>query len=45
MKDLPPLEGLSSEEKDALVRELWQMVQALQAEVEKLKGKRIKKTS
>ncbi|MBD2234612.1 IS66 family transposase [Phormidium tenue] len=45
MKDLPPLEGLSSEEKDALIRELWQMVQALQAEVERLKGKRIKKTS
>jgi transposase len=45
MKDLPPLEGLSSEEKDALIRELWQMVQVLQAEVEKLKGKRIKKTS
>lgn len=45
MKDLPPLEGLSSEEKDALIRELWQMVQALQAEVEKLKGKRTKKTS
>ena len=45
MKDLPPLEGLSSEEKDALIRELWQMVQALQAEVERLKGKRTKKTS
>ncbi len=45
MKDLPPLEGLSSEEKDALIRELWQMVQALQADVERLKGKRPKKTS
>ncbi|WOD36971.1 IS66 family transposase [Nodosilinea sp. E11] len=45
MKDLPPLEGLSSEEKDALIRELWQMVQALQADVERLKGKRTKKTS
>ncbi len=45
MKDLPPLEGLSSEEKDALIQELWQVVQALQAEVERLKGKRIQKTS
>ncbi|MEA5452915.1 IS66 family transposase [Leptolyngbya sp. CCNP1308] len=45
MKDLPPLEGLSSEEKDALIQELWQMVQALQTEVERLKGKRIEKTS
>jgi transposase len=45
MKDLPALEGLSSEEKEALIQELWQMVQALQAEVEKLKSKRIKKTS
>ena len=45
MKDLPPLEGLSSEEKDALIRELWQVVQALQAEVERLKRKGIKKTS
>jgi transposase len=45
MKDLPPLEGLSSEEKDALIRELWQVVQALQAEVERLKRKGVKKTS
>lgn len=45
MKDLPPLEGLSSEEKEALIRELWQRVQALQADVERLKGKRTKKTS
>ncbi|MBE9113693.1 IS66 family transposase, partial [Nodosilinea sp. LEGE 07298] len=45
MKDLPPLEGLSSEEKDALIRELWAVVQALQAEVERLKGKGVKTTS
>lgn len=45
MTDLPPLEGLSSEEKDALIRALWQELQALRAEVEKLKQKRVKKTS
>jgi hypothetical protein len=45
MKDLPPLDRLSTEEKDALIQELWQVVQALQAEVERLKGKRIKKMS
>lgn len=45
MKDLPPLEGLSSEEKDALIRELWQAVQALRAEAETRKRKGIKKTS
>lgn len=44
MKDLPLLEGLSSEEKDALIRELWQVVQALQSEVERLKRKGVKKT-
>lgn len=37
MKDLPSLEFFSSKEKDAPSRELWQMVQALQAEVGKLK--------
>lgn len=45
MKDLLPLEGLSSEEKDALIRELWQRVQALQAEAEKRQRKGVKKTS
>jgi transposase len=44
MKDLPPLEGLSSGEKDALIRELWQRVQALQAEAEKRQRKGVKKT-
>ncbi len=44
MKDLPPLEGLSSEEKDALIRELWARVQALEAAVEGRNGKRVKKT-
>lgn len=45
MKDLPPLEGLSSEEKDALIRELWQALQALRAEAETRKRKGVKKTS
>jgi hypothetical protein len=44
MKDLPPLEGLSSEEKDALIRELWQAVQALRGEAETRKRKGVKKT-
>lgn len=44
MKDLPPLEGLSSEEKEALIRELWARVQALEAEVEGRNGKGVKKT-
>lgn len=38
MNKLPPLDELSPEQKDALIRELW-------AEIEKLKHKRVKKTS
>lgn len=45
MKELPPLEGLSHEEKDALIRAMWQELQGLRSEVEKLKQKRVKKTS
>ncbi|MGF1522774.1 MAG: IS66 family transposase [Leptolyngbyaceae cyanobacterium] len=45
MKDLPPLDGLSDEEKDALIAQLWQELQTLRAEVEKLKRKRVKKTA
>lgn len=45
MKELPPLDGLSHAEKDALIRGLWQELQRLRAEVEKLKQKRVKKTS
>jgi len=45
MSELPRLDDLSHEEKDALIRGLWQELQALRAEVEKLKQKRVKKTS
>ncbi|HEY9814750.1 MAG TPA: IS66 family transposase [Candidatus Obscuribacterales bacterium] len=45
MNALPPLDGLSHKEKDALIRGLWREQQALRAEVEKLKQKRVKKTS
>nr|MBD2459413.1 IS66 family transposase [Oscillatoria sp. FACHB-1407] len=45
MKELPPLDGLSHAEKDALIKGLWQELQTLRAEVEKLKQKRVKKTS
>lgn len=45
MKDLPPLDSLSDEEKDALIRGLWQEVQTLRSEVENLKQKRVKKTA
>lgn len=45
MKELPPLDGLSHAEKDALIVGLWQELQSLRAEVEKLKQKRVKKTS
>ncbi|WOB42318.1 IS66 family transposase [Thermoleptolyngbya oregonensis NK1-22] len=45
MKELPPLDGLSHSEKDALISGLWQELQTLRAEVEKLKQKRVKKTS
>ena len=45
MKELPPLDGLSHAEKDALIRGLWQELQTLRSEVEKLKQKRVKKTS
>ena len=45
MTELPPLDGLNNEEKDALIRGLWQELQTLRAEVEKLQQKRVKKTS
>lgn len=45
MKELPPLDDLSHAEKDALIRGLWQELQTLRSEVEKLKQKRVKKTS
>lgn len=45
MKELPPLSGLSSDEKDALIEALWKELQALRGEVEKLKRKKAKKTS
>ena len=45
MKELPPLDGLTHAEKDALIQGLWQELQNLRAEVEKLKQKRVKKTS
>jgi len=45
MKELPPLDGLSHAEKDALIRELWQELQTLRSEVKTLKQKRVKKTS
>jgi len=45
MQELPPLDGLSHAEKDALIRGLWQELQTLRAEVETLKQKRVKKTS
>ena len=45
MKELPPLDGLSHAEKDALIRGLWQELQTLRSEVEKLKQKRVKKTT
>jgi transposase len=45
MKELPPLDELSHAEKDALIGGLWQELQTLRAEVEKLKQKRVKKTS
>jgi transposase len=45
MKELPPLDGLSHAEKDALIRGLWQELQTLRSEVDKLKQKQVKKTS
>lgn len=45
MKELPPLDELSHAEKDALIQGLWQELQTLRSEVEKLKQKRVKKTS
>jgi transposase len=45
MQELPPLDDLSHEQKDALIRALWQEQQQLRAEVETLKQKRVKKTS
>ena len=45
MTELPPLDGLNDEEKDTLIRGLWQELQTLRAEVEQLQQKRVKKTS
>jgi transposase len=45
MKELPSLNGLSHAEKHALIGGLWQELQTLRSEVEKLKQKRVKKTS
>lgn len=45
MKELPPLDGLSHAEKDALIQGLWQELQTLRSEVEKLKQEQVKKTS
>ena len=45
MKQLPPLDGLSHAEKDALIQGLWQELQTLRSEIEQLKQKRVKKTS
>jgi len=45
MKELPPLDGLSHDQKDALIRELWQELKTLRSDVEALKQKRVKKTS
>ena len=45
MKDLPPLETLSSAEKDALIRELWQRLQSLEKKGHQSPQKRVKKTS
>lgn len=45
MKELPKLESLSHEEKDALIKGLWQKVQELQSRVEKLEKKPVKKTA
>lgn len=45
MKELPPLDGLSHAEKDALIGGLWQELQTLRLEVEKLKQNRVKRTS
>jgi hypothetical protein len=44
MKELPPVDGLSHAEKDALIQGLWQELQTLRAEVEQLQQKRVKKT-
>jgi transposase len=45
MKELPRLDDLSHGEKDALIGGLWQELQRLRSEVERLKQKRVKKTS
>lgn len=45
MKSLPALNGLSHEQKDALIQALWKELQALRGDVEKLQQKRVKKTS
>ena len=45
MKELPPLSELSHEQKDALIEALWKELQGLREEIEKLKRKKVKKTS
>ena len=45
MTELPPLDGLNDEEKDTLIRGLWQELQTLRAEVEKLQPKQVSTTS
>ena len=44
MTDLPRLNSLSDEEKNTLIKVLWEAQQRLRAEVEKLTQKRVKKT-
>lgn len=44
MKEFPPLSAMKSEDKDALIHELWDKNKALEAELAKYK-KRVRKTS
>lgn len=44
MIELPPLSTMNSEDKDALIRELWERNKALESELEKYR-KRVRKTS
>lgn len=45
MRELPPLDSLSPDAKDALIEALWKELQELRAEVKKPKQKRVRKTS
>lgn len=45
MKTLPSLQDLSHAQKDALIQALWEELQDLRKDVEKLQQKRVKKTS